>query len=127
MRIVISFLSLISLLLVCNIIAYSMSEDYRFFVKKLKYREEVVETQEIIDDSERYILTTKEDDTGEVIVGAEEIDDEVFFLDVLKRDTQQEESQSTFPEMFRAEEFVLERFREKFILSEREENQQLLF
>jgi hypothetical protein len=38
--------------LIVNIITYSVSEDYRFFVKKIKYKEDVIyENTQNIDDS----------------------------------------------------------------------------
>jgi hypothetical protein len=43
--------------LIANILAYSMSEDYRFFVKKIKYKQEVVyENTPEIDDSLRVTI-----------------------------------------------------------------------
>jgi len=72
------------LTLAANIIAYSLSEDYRFFLKKMKYSGEIVTDSKIIDDSEKYELITEISDDGTVVVQAEEIDPDVFFLDVLK-------------------------------------------
>lgn len=47
MRNTIRFLVILLALLITNIVAYIGSEDYRFFLKKLKYQEEVVyDTQE---------------------------------------------------------------------------------
>ncbi len=121
MRIVIIFLSFIMLTLAANIIAYSLSEDYRFFLKKMKYSGEIVTDSKIIDDSEKYELITEISDDGTVVVQAEEIDPDVFFLDVLKWTSddkeQDEEDDTELPELFRAEQRVLDDFRESFILT----------
>jgi hypothetical protein len=57
-------------LLFCNIFAYIVSEDYRFFLKKIKYQEEVVydagfkvddtNRVKIIDSSSNQVLSNSE-------------------------------------------------------------------
>lgn len=51
MRFLLTLLFILSAVLVSNIIAYVLSEDYRFFIKKIKYPSEIVEQNIIIDDS----------------------------------------------------------------------------
>lgn len=109
MRGVILILSLLASLLLLNIVAYSLSEDYRFFVKKIKYQQEVVENPQIIDDSEQYILTPPGNIDENIVVQSEKVDEDIFFLDVL-RNSEKVTEENDFPEMFRAEEEVLERF-----------------
>jgi hypothetical protein len=57
MRGAILILVLLIITLLGNIIAYSVSEDYRFFVKKIKYPQELAyEDQGQVNDSQRIIL-----------------------------------------------------------------------
>lgn len=61
MRNVIAFLVILMCLLIANIVAYSMSEDYRFFLKKIKYSQEVVyEIQSPVDDNNRIEVVTQD-------------------------------------------------------------------
>lgn len=63
MRNILRFLVFLLFLLLANIIAYVVSEDYRFFLKKLKYREEVVyDTNQKVDDSNRINITDSSTD-----------------------------------------------------------------
>ena len=63
MRNTIRFLVILMIILICNIIGYLVSEDYRFFLKKIKYRNEVVyDTSLKVDDADRVsILDTSKD------------------------------------------------------------------
>jgi hypothetical protein len=85
MRGAILILVLLIVTLLGNIIAYSVSEDYRFFVKKVKYPQEIVyENSDKVDDSQRIILvedTPNENvsDVNTVIVSQEGF----TFLDAL--------------------------------------------
>lgn len=126
MRGVILILSLLASLLLLNIVAYSLSEDYRFFVKKIKYQQEVVENPQIIDDSEQYILTPPGNIDENIVVQSEKVDEDIFFLDVL-RNSEKVTEENDFPEMFRAEEEVLERFEKWFIIREIKGEKDFLF
>lgn len=110
--------------LVANMGAYVMSEDYRFFVKKLKYadRELVYEEDVIIDDIPRLEIVETIDESGEVSVEIQELDEDLFFLDIFSQDDASSDSLSEdgLPELLRDERFVLELFEEKFILTEQE-------
>jgi len=71
-------------LLAWNVAAYVMSEDYRFFLKKLKYQNEVVyDEQVIVDDTERLIIIDNPDtadiENTQIIVPSEG----VTFLEAL--------------------------------------------
>ena len=58
MRISIFFLFLIIVLLLSNVLFYSLSEEYRFFITKIRYQDSIVELQEVkISDS---VLTSWE-------------------------------------------------------------------
>lgn len=118
MRIIIIFLLTIMLILICNIFAYIFSDDYRFFLKKIKYNQEIVYDSIEIDDSEKYKIIETDSISGDVIVWTVEIpEEEIKFLDVLSWKTQQEE-EDTLPELFSSEQKILDMFRTKFVLSE---------
>jgi hypothetical protein len=61
-----------------------VSEDYRFFLKKIKYDEEIIIDEQEIDDSEKFKFVKKIDNDGTVVVQTQKIDPDIFFLDVLK-------------------------------------------
>lgn len=95
MRTLIHILVAIMGLLIVNIIAYSLSEDYRFFLKKLKYQEEVVyDSQVSVDDTNRMEVI---DTTPEKVIETQTIQTSgtgFTFLDVLsgKKDISWEEA-----------------------------------
>ncbi len=59
MRKIVGFLFFLIFLLICNIIAYWLSEDYRFFLKKIKYPEEIVYTTSPINDDNKLEVIEK--------------------------------------------------------------------
>jgi hypothetical protein len=83
MRGIIIFLLMLMFLIAGNIGAYVMSEDYRFFLKKLKYKNEVVYENQIVDDQERLVIIDNPDvndtENSQIIVAGEGI----TFLDAL--------------------------------------------
>ena len=117
MRILIGFLIFIMLVLISNIVIYSVSEDYRFFLKKIKYSQEVVYDDTLtIDDSRQIeVLDTSSPETETTIKSDESLE----FLDVLsgREDIQKEEEKRELTEDER--EFI-EAFKERFVLSEEE-------
>lgn len=120
MRGAILLLVALMLALLGNIIAYSVSEDYRFFVKKIKYKQEVVyENVGKIDDSERIIFI--EDEVQENINNSDKIiiSKEWFtFLDALWIKEKSWENDENFPDLTFTEQEILEQLKEKFVLWE---------
>lgn len=120
MRGAILLLVALMLALLGNIIAYSVSEDYRFFVKKIKYKQEVVyETIGTIDDSQRIILVENDIDepsnnTGNVIISGEWF----TFLDALGIKERKWEEDENLPDLTMTEQEILEKLQEKFVLWE---------
>jgi hypothetical protein len=120
MRTAILLLVWLMFTLLGNIIAYSVSEDYRFFVKKIKYPWEVVyENTQQVDDSERVILvendseTTTTIDSNIVIVGQEGF----TFLDAIWRKEDIWDEDESLPELTFRENEIIEKFKDKFVLS----------
>lgn len=120
MRGIIIFLLMVMFLLLGNIAAYVMSEDYRFFLKKLKYQNEVVYEDQLIDDTQRLIIVDDpESEQGEdtqIIVAQ----DGVTFLDALSWKIQKDES-DTLVQMTVEELQVLNALSEVFVLRESDE------
>ena len=111
MRGLIWLLVVLMLLLIGNIIAYSASEEYRFFLKKLKYPEEVVyEDTNTVDDSERYISIWGDSSSGWGLRAQDDIESNsiegMTFLDalsgkqVIKKDTRELPDTSASEEYF---------------------------
>ncbi len=121
MRPLLFILIFLMLIISWNIGAYVISEDYRFFLKKLKYQQEIVYEQEnVIDDNERVIIIddpeSDPEDAEKIIVNREGL----TFLEALgnrqKQELEQEEKKNT-----QAEDELLDEFRQSFILSKVEE------
>lgn len=107
-----------------NIFAYIISEDYRFFLKKLKYREDVVyEVNSQVDDTQRFIVV---DDSVDTISGSWEqntqesvLKDEFTFLDVLSGQVGIQSASDELPELSLGEKEILELFENKFVLTKK--------
>lgn len=80
MRYIISLLTCVMLLFIGNIIAYLTSEDYRFFLKKIKYSDDIVYDQKTVDDTERYHLVEGENIVEKKAITLDPQEDDVFFL-----------------------------------------------
>lgn len=109
-----------------NIVAYVMSEDYRFFLKKLKYKNEVVYENQEIDDSEKLILIDNPDSTDSEktqIIVAEEW---VTFLDALSWNMEKNQDE-TLPNITLEELEVLNALGEVFVLREDIESETLFW
>lgn len=127
MRILISFLALIIILLICNIVAYTISEDYRFFLKKMKYQEDVVyEEDNSIDDTSRHSIKETINEEGKKQVEVEEIKDTtgIFFIENITKNTEDTKERG---ELLLDEKKIKKLFEEKFILRENEEADEKLF
>ena len=101
MRGIVVFLALLMLLLLGNILTYSMSEDYRFFLKKIKYSEDIVyEWSDVVHDSIDPIswisFTWSTVSTPQALW-----DEDLAFLDVLSGKGQ--ESDIDLPDMTQSE------------------------
>jgi len=123
MRLLIIFLSLLIFLLTINVGAFIISDDYRFFLKKLKYNEDIVYDDIQVDDSERYQISPEGSslsEDGDVILWVTKIEQESDFFDILSGDTDITiaDTQENLPELFRDEQWVKQAFEEKFILTE---------
>lgn len=104
---------------------YSVSEDYRFFLKKLKYSEDVVYDETLkIDDIERIELVTSSDDD----TAPDDIDETqtttissegMKFLDILSGEKEILEEE-TIPELNEREVAFVDAFEKRFVLSESE-------
>lgn len=88
MRKIIMFLLILMFLIAGNIVAYIMSADYRFFLKKIKYRNEVIYEKQEIDDEQRLIIidNSNSDDTESTKIIANP--EWVTFLDALSGDSE---------------------------------------
>ncbi len=117
MRGIIIFLLMLMFLIAGNIGAYVMSEDYRFFLKKLKYKNEVVYENQIVDDQERLVIIDNPDvndtENSQIIVAGEGI----TFLDALSWNIQ-EKQWETLPNITLQELEVLDALGEVFVLRE---------
>lgn len=102
-----------------------MSEDYRFFLKKLKYKNEIVYENQNIDDSERLIIIDNPDvnDTENTQIIVES--DGVTFLDALSGNIDKPVTQS-LPNVTFEELEVLNALSEAFVLRESTQSE-LLF
>lgn len=127
MRYIISFLALIMFLFLGNIIAYVMSEDYRFFLKKIKYNEQIVYDENPVDDNERYQLVERENQEGDIEVGVEKIDEDVFFLTPNNTEQDKQNKNDELRELLSSEQKVLDAFKVKFVLRELENIDNPLF
>jgi hypothetical protein len=116
MRGLIGILVAIMFLLVCNIFVYTLSEDYRFFLKKLKYKEEIVYNEHIeVDDTQRVLI--QEDDAGNTNIIIP--DEDITFLDALSGKTKAIEEDEALQELTQDEQFFLESFEKKYVLEEK--------
>lgn len=106
------------ILLLGNIFAYSLSEDYRFFLKKLKYSQDVVYDDVQVDDSQRvvvvssWVLEDQAEDTG-VIIWQEGI----TFIDALEGKKILQEPE-VLPELTGEEIDFIEAFKKRFVISQ---------
>ena len=110
MRGIVLFLALLMFLLLGNIFAYSMSENYRFFLKKIKYNEELVyEWSEVVNDS--LTVSSWDSSTGWWAIYSQQTlkdpDQDVTFLDVLSWTTK---TDSDLPEMTQEENNFIDEF-----------------
>lgn len=126
MKILLGIIGLIMCMLIGNIIAYTVSEDYRFFLKKIKYREQVVYENDDIIGSEIYERNDDEDVQilKNEILGRENIEEntsgeEYTFVDVLSGRSQNAEAAQTssIPELTWTQEKFLEVF-DDYVLEE---------
>ncbi len=121
MRAGIGFLILVMLILLGNIIAYSASEEYRFFLKKLKYPEELVYTQNPeVSDSEKITiidLTPEQLYTNDIVEPSQE---DITFLDVLTGTTVIKK-ENILPELIPDEQWFLDEFLDSYELSQIED------
>lgn len=115
MRAIIIFLACIMFVLIGNIIAYTSSEEYRFFLKKIKYSDSVVYEEDVNlsdelnlgnnvewwDSSNWWSPTTTRDLIGE---------DDFTFLDALSWENFISQQQESLPELSADEEYVLSLF-----------------
>ena len=110
--------------MICNILAYSLSEDYRFFLKKIKYKEEIVYTNWSVDDEDHIEII---DTTNTIVKEGEKkyipkegftFLDALSWRDVISRNTEELE------ELTKDEEKFLELFSD-FKLQELEEKTSL--
>lgn len=123
MRILISFLIGIMLILIGNIVFYSLSEDYRFFLKKLKYSQDVVYDENIeIDDTKRLELVREDsatwsDESDSQLVVKNEIDtDGMKFLDILSGKKEIIKQEDEIPELSEDEIVFKQAFEAAFVL-----------
>lgn len=126
MRGIIIFLLILMFLIAGNIAAYVVSEDYRFFLKKIKYQNDVVYDNQIIDDTERLILINNpdisDDENTQIVVNQQW----VTFLDALSWDIVQQEAE-TLPNITLEELEVLDTLSEVFVLRENQEGEILFW
>lgn len=112
MRTLIQILLVLMVALILNIVWYSISEDYRFFLKKLKYREEVVyDTPSQVDDIDRIQII---DSTQEQVLENDAIQTTgtgFTFLDALSGEQKpNSEEEDILPELSPEEQNFLELF-----------------
>jgi len=102
------------MVLTINIGVYFVSEDYRFFLKKIKYKEELVyEERDILDEiSSNSIEVIQEESQfdelwSDIETGLEENENEYTFLDVLSGTAVLSNEEDTLPELtWSQEQFV---------------------
>lgn len=121
MRTVTLLLVLLIITLLGNIIAYSVSEDYRFFVKKIKYSDDLVyELDNVVDDTQRVVLL--EDSSGDDVVVVDDditnISEGFTFLDALWIQQAEDITVEELPELLEVEQEILNLIKEKFVLSQ---------
>ncbi len=124
MRYIISLLLFLILLLWANIFAYIVSEDYRFFVKKIKYKQEIVyENNGNIDDSERIIIVEENNNTitdfspDSIATTSTE---GFTFLDVLSGESLEKKEDKALRDLTRDEISFIAEFEKKFVLEKRQ-------
>ena len=126
MRGIIIFLLMLMFLIAGNIGAYVMSEDYRFFLKKLKYQNEIVYEKQAINDKQKLIIVDNPDtsdvENTQIIVEPEW----VTFLEVLSWNIV-EKQQETLPNVTFEELEVLNALSEVYVLREVEKELESLF
>lgn len=109
-----------------NIAAYVVSEDYRFFLKKIKYQSDVVYQEQEIDDTQRLIIIdnpdTSDTENTQIIVESQW----VTFLDALSWNIEPSQWE-TLPNVTIEELEVLNILSEIFVLREEEGDWELLF
>ena len=112
MRGLIWLLVVLMLLIIGNIIAYSASEEYRFFLKKLKYPEELVyEDTGLIDDSERLLGWDSSSWWSQRAVDVEPSSTEwMTFLDALSGKQIIRKDEKALPDTTASEEYFLSLF-----------------
>lgn len=114
------------LLIAGNIVAYVVSEDYRFFLKKIKYQSDVVYQEQEIDDTQRLIIIdnpdTSDTENTQIIVESQW----VTFLDALSWNIEPSQWE-TLPNVTIEELEVLNILSEIFVLREEEGDWELLF
>lgn len=125
MRGSILLLLIVMFALIVNIITYSVSEDYRFFVKKIKYKEDVIyENTQNIDDSkvievvetwEQWEILIEEEKDKNIVVEQEEW---FTFLDAIGGVKEIFDDEPELPELSEAENYILDQLKERFVLSE---------
>lgn len=117
MRTFIGFLWLIMVVLICNTLAYIASEDYRFFLKKIKYKQEIVYDEEVqVDDEQR--VTVIEDETGKPSVYVWQ--QWITFLEALSRKAEEVETleEDELVALSEDEEIFLEKFSQRYVLTQ---------
>ena len=104
MRIVLFFLGFLMLLLLANTGAYLMSEEYRFFLKKIKYQEEIVQTENTVlsdrlDISENISLEDSEDTSETESNRVEDIEENTEILSFFDIEEVSSGEETGLPEM----------------------------
>jgi len=112
-------------ILAWNILAYSVSDEYRFFLKKIKYQDEIVYDWNLwVDDDQQLIIIDNpdinDDENTQIIVSQD-----ITFLEAISGQWERVDT-NILPQVTQQEEKVLEKLRENFILREVEEKQNLL-
>lgn len=111
------------LVLVWNIITYSLSEDYRFFLKKIKYREDVVYENEPSNIISPSLLWSDESNIDEMKdemlwrVNVTSSDEGFTFIDIISGNKKKTNSEEVIPELTWSQEQFLEIF-ENYALQE---------
>lgn len=126
MRGIILSLLLLMLILAWNVFAYILSDDYKFFLKKIKYQDEIVyQWSWEIDDREQLIIIDNPDswdvEQAQIIVPQD-----ITFLEALSWKRENIDS-NRLPNITPQEELILDLLRENFVLRESEEIGESLF
>ncbi len=120
MRILLFILAVLLVGTLTNIVLYAMSDDYRFFVKKMKYGSETVSSDNILDVEEVVKIQDELDgDIDKVLDVVSKRQKGMTFLEVVesqKWDISDDEEQ--LPELTFYENEVLQAFQERFDITE---------